>query len=75
MKDTILRSDLLSSGFLGDTLVDALSFCELKENDYWVDCPVKHMDAEAKKYNSIRKIYTALIKRIKVRIKLGYKKI
>jgi hypothetical protein len=39
MEKEILKQ-LRELGFTGETVEEAIIFCEDKANDYWVDCPV-----------------------------------
>ena len=53
-------------GFSGDSLSEAIFFCEEKINDYWVDAPISQRDAEmkamAKECNKFKKILKELKK-------------
>ena len=63
-------AELKQLGFDGSTTEEALMFCEIKINDYWVDCPVSQRDDLAKEYakkcNMFKKILTELKQAIKL---------
>jgi hypothetical protein len=45
-----LKEKLNEYGYSGNDLCEAKSFLEIKINEYWVDCPPKFRDEEAKEY-------------------------
>jgi hypothetical protein len=66
MEKEILDS-IKSFGFTGNSIEEALSFCDEKINDYWVDIPVRIRDEECKEmaeYCTLFKTYKKILFRI-----------
>ncbi len=55
-----LMLKLKELGFNGSNIEDALMYCEIKINEYWVDCPISERDGITKEYakkcNEFKKI-------------------
>ena len=67
-------AELKQLGFEGSTTEEALMFCEIKINDYWVDCPVSQRDDIAKEYAKKCNIFKKIRKELKQAIKLETEK-
>jgi hypothetical protein len=63
-------AELKQLGFEGSTTEEALMFCEIKINDYWVDCPVSQRDDLAKEYAKKCSMFKKILKELKQAIKL-----
>lgn len=50
MEEMVILDELKQLGFIGSTKEEALLFCEIKINEYWVDCPVSERDELANEY-------------------------
>jgi hypothetical protein len=61
-------------GFEGLTTDDALLFCEIKINDYWVDCPISERDDLAREYAKKCNLFKNIRKELKLAIKLESEK-
>lgn len=62
--------ELKQLGFNGLTTEEALVFCEIKINDYWVDCPVSHRGDQEKEYAKKCNMFKKIRKELKDAIKL-----
>ena len=62
--------ELKKMGFDGSSIDDALLFCDLKINEYWVDVPVKLRDDMAKVYAKKCSMFKNIRKELKDGIKL-----
>lgn len=67
-------AELKQLGFEGSTTEEALMFCEIKINDYWVDCPVSQRDDIAKEYAKKCNMFKKIRKELKQAIKLETEK-
>ena len=67
-------AELKQLGFDGSTTEEALMFCEIKINDYWVDCPVSQRDDLAKEYAKKCNMFKKIRKELKQAIKLETEK-
>ena len=63
-------AELKQLGFDGSTTEEALMFCEIKINDYWVDCPVSQRDDLSKEYAKKCSMFKKILKELKQAIKL-----
>jgi len=66
MEKKILTS-LKSFGFKGKTVTSAISFCEDKIDEYWVDCPVEVRndgEKEYAEYCNLFKSYKKILSRL-----------
>jgi len=62
--------ELKKLGFDESTTEEALMFCEIKINEYWVDCPVSQRDDLAKEYAKKCSMFKKILKELKQAIKL-----
>jgi hypothetical protein len=66
------ESELTELGIKKNTIDELIFFCEVKKNEYWVDCPVSVRDDETKECAKKCNIFKKLLKELKVLKKSYY---